>query len=362
MFSKFSSLSGSCGSGKAFGKHGAGAPAMRPSYFRDVTKKLRSVERLRSLSEEEVEGMVEELTEEERLWSVYFSGMVLDPAREHIERKLDGEEGNVSPGDDKSHKAGVLIKLQCKKVCGSGQYGVQSFTSSLLKHYGPIHASVLVGGVIVLEWETSGLVIPTGKTLPLASESVRSAHALESVASKVSTGTEGSIPLPEQHVTPEEEILQEFETTLAKKEVIDKLVGVIVKYNKSYLYHPIFRNCQKFVSDCLVALGRHIPPKLEGELGDYMKEVKKGRKRRMDFESHADLDMYVGGVLESAKTSLLEKEYLLTQYFLFHVTSMTECEKLERWMCRVEGCRMAHLEQSVDFKSTIAYRMSLSEQ
>lgn len=360
MFSKFGSLSGSCGSGKAFGKHGAGAPTLRPSYFRDVTKKLKSVERLRGLSEEDIEGMVEDLTEEERLWSVYFSGMVLDPARELIERKLDGEKEDASQGVN--DKSGVLIKLQCRKVRGGGQYGVQSFTSLLLKHCGPIHASILVGGVIVLEWETSGLVIPTGKTLPLASGSVRSAHASRSVASEVSVDTEGSVPCPEQYTTPEEEILQEFETTLAKKELVDKLVGVMIKYNRTYLYHPIFRNCQKFVADCLVALGRHIPPKLEGELGDYIKEVKKGQKRRMDFESHTDLDIYVGEVFESAKTSLLDKEYLLTQYFLFHVTSMTECEKLERWMCGVEGCRMPHLEQSVDLKSTVAYHMFLSEQ
>lgn len=356
MFSKFGSLSGSCGSGRGNGGRGpgVGAPAKRPAYFHDVMKKLRCVERLRGIPEGEIERMAEELTEEEKLWSVYFSGMVLDPARDCIGRKLDGEVEAESQGA--SHGAGVSIKLQCRRTRGGSRYGVQSYTSLLLKHYGPIHASLLVGGSIVLNWETSGLVIPSGEALPSASALV-SVHS--TARSMVPVDPEGSTPHP---TTPEEEILHEFEATLVRKELVDKLIGVVAQYNRAYLYHPVLRNCQKFLADCLAAVGRPIRSGLEGELGDYIKEVKRGRKRRVDFESHADLDMYVGGALESPKTTSLEREYLLAQYFLFHVTSMTECENPERWTCGVKDCRMPHLEKTVDLNNTIAYHMFLPEQ
>ena len=357
MFSKFSSLSASCGSGKALGRQGDGAPATRPSYFQDVLAKLRSVERLKGLPEGDMERMVEELTEEEKMWSVYFSGVVLDPARDLIDKKLDGEIEAESQGvNGAPHGAGVSVKLQCRRVRGGGRYGIQSYTSLLLKHYGPIQVSLLVGGAIVLNWETSGVVIPSGKALPPASALVSVRSAARSVAP---INIEGSTPHP---TTPEEEILHEFEMTLARKELVDKLMGVVVKYNKAFLYHPVLRNCQKFVSDCLIALGRPIRSGLEGELGGYINEVKKGRKRRVDFESHADLDKYVEGALESPKTTSLEKEYLLAQYFLFHVTSMTGCENPDRWICEIKNCLMPHLEKTVDLKSTIAYHMFVPEQ
>jgi hypothetical protein len=347
MFKKFSSLSGSCGSGKTGGKEArVGAPKPRPAYFGDVMKKLRSVERLKGMSEEEAEVMVKELTEEEILWSVYFSGVVLDPARQLIEEQLGEGESDVGSGRTAGGK--VPVKYRFRKVQDGSQYGIQTFSSMLLKHYGPIHASMVVGGTVVLEWLTSGLVIPTGKALPPATSSVR----YSSVASNITT-----ISTPD---TTEEV----FELTLVKKEFVDKLMNVIVKYNRNYYYHPIHRNCLKFVADCLFALGRTVPPIVQvvGKLGDYMTDIKQGKKRRLDFESHADLDTYIDdALLASPKTSPLEREYLLMQYFLFHVESMTECEDPDKWGCDVVGCRMPRLEQSVDLKNTIAYQKFGSE-
>lgn len=350
MLKKLASTSGSCGSGKIFGSHGAGAPTSRPSYFSDVVKKVRSLEGLQGLSEQEIETMVGELTDVEQMWSVYFSGMVLDPAREHIEQNLMAEP--AVNGTAPTNPPTKLIKLQCRYVRDGSQYGVQSFSSLLLAHYGPIHASILVGGAVVLEWGVSGLIIPSRKPVQPAFGSVQS--AFRSVASKATVnGSEQQTVA----ATPEEEILHEFELTLAKREQVYKLLDVVVRYNKSFLYHPILRNCQKFTSDCLSALSQPIPSKLEGVLGDYVKEAKKGRKGKLNFESHADLDAYVGRVLESGGTTLLESEYLLAQYFSFHVTSMTGSDKPERWTCGVTGCHMPELEQSVDLKSTLAYRM-----
>lgn len=333
----------SCGSGKVFGRVGTGAsaPIKRPSYIADVVKKLRSFEDYQSLSEEAISEKAAELTDPEKLWSVYFSGIALDPSREHIERNV--EEGSLSDdGAATAHNpptAKIPIKLRMKPVHSAGQYGLLSYTSLLLKHYGSLHASFLLDDKIVLAWSTNGLIIPTGKPIESAPRA-------------------GASSRTEQYHATEEQVQYSFDIASARKQLIDKLISIIVRYNKNYLYHPIFRSCQKFVADSVVALGYPVHSQLEGKLGDYYKEVKKGRKHKAEFDSHAKLDEYVGRVLESGGTTIPETEYLLSQYFLFHVTSMTELEKPEKWVCEVHGgCLMSRLEQTVDLKETTAYHM-----
>ena len=339
--------SGSVGSGKVFGRAAAGAnaPSKRASYVGDVIKKLKTLQDSQGLSEEALSERAAELTDPEKLWSVYFSGIALDPAREHIERKLEAEEGATSDGAAAQGlpTARIPVKLRMKPVQDAGQYGMLSYTSLLLKHYGPIHASVLVDDKIVLLWNTSGLVIPTGKPIEASSDP-------------------DALPGTEEYCITEEELQCSFDSAVARKDILDKLIAVIVRYNKTYLYHSIFRSCQKFVADSVVALGYPVHPKLVGQLGDYFKEVKKTRKHKIGFETHAMLDDYVGRALESSGGGVVpDAEYLLSEYFQFHVTSMTESERPEKWVCEEKGgCCMSHLEQTVDLKQTVAYRMCRS--
>lgn len=342
--------SASCGSGKIFGRlSNARLPIARPSYIGEVLKKLRSIKDFQGLSDEELSRKAAELTESGNLWSVYFSGVVLDPARERIEKNLKGE---LEPEACAAlHTANIHIKLQLKKPIRGIQYGVDTFMSLLLEQYGPLHALIVIDDLILLEWNTSGLVIPTGKAIIAGSAQAASGDLGSKSPGSIGTA---SNPYAQPH---EEEILYEFEATSAKKEHIDKLIGVIVKYNRNYMYHPIFRGCQKFAVDVLSALNYPVHPKLEGNLGEYYNEVKKLNKRKLAFDSHSDLDAYVRQILESGGIAPLQAEYLLSQYFLFHVTSITEAEKSERWVCEVHGCLMSQLEHTIDLKSTIAYRM-----
>ncbi len=348
--------SGSCASGKAFHKYaGRGAPVTRPAYIADVAEKLRNLEDFQGLPEEELSSKAEELTDPVKVWSLYFSGVVLDPAREHIEKNLRGEsESTIAPCEDHVEKATIPVKLHIEPVRCGDQYGVQSFTSFLLEHYGALRASLLVGDAVQLEWNTAGLVIPTGKTIQPETQ-----QALQKSESSNSTleATAGQISGDQHYCTVEAEIVQEFEATYAKKELIEKLIKVVTKYNKSYFYHPIFRSCQKFAADSMSSLGYPVHPKLENTLGEYYKEVKKGIKQRLTFNSHADLDTYVEHALESRGVALPETEYLMSEYFSFHVQSMTESKAVVRWRCPVQGCRMSQLEGTFDLRETVAYRM-----
>lgn len=340
MFKSISS--GSCGSGKAVRYNGSRAPVSRPSYFNQVLEKARNVQRFESLSDQQLSERVQELTDEKYLWSVYFSGIVLDPTREHIEKALE----EAPTGESSPLPVGKFIKLLFKPVRGGGQYGVNSLTSLLLQRYGAIDASILVGGAVVLRWETFGLVIPTGKPVEPVSGS----------AAEVLANSQASVTAAEHTIT-EEVLLHDFETTLNKKEQVDKLITVIQKYNRLYSYHPVRRNCQKFVSDCLTALKQTTPPALVGDLTTYFDSIKKGRRKKNDFESHAELDAFVDEYLKSSGgTRALETEYLLGQYFLLHVTSMTDSGNPGRWACQVPTCHMPRLEQTIELQDTVAYR------
>lgn len=281
----------------------------------------------------------EELIDPVKLWEIYFSGVVLDPARDHIEAGLDAELPLVQDNSG----ARFPIKLQMKPILSSGHYGLQGqITSLLLRNYGSLHASLLIGDAIVLEWNTSGLVIPAGK--PILITGADSGAGSEDTG--VSTSSSSDI------------IEHEFEATIAKKEIVDKIIKIVIQYNKLVLFDPVVRNCQKFVADVLKELNYPPPPpQLEGKLDPYYEELKKSQKKNHKiFMTHTELDAHVHECLgRDLPTTTME--YLLLLYFRFHMTSLTECEKPERWSCEHHDCLMPRLEQRIDLKDTLAYRL-----
>ena len=323
---------------------GTGAPTKRPSYVGDVVRKLKSLPEFQELTEDQLFERASELTDPEKLWSVYFSGVALDPAREYLERNLEAGTGSEGSGESlealrPSSKIPIRLKLQPVQITSRHQFGFESFTSLLLDHYGSLHATIVLDSKVKLTWNTAGLIVPTY------------------VHIEDTPHPNGSADASECSVT--EEVMQySFSSASSRKELMDKIAGIITRYNKNYIYHPVFRGCQKFVADCMSVLGYAPHPQLENKLGDYYNEVKKGRRKKIELDSHEQLDAYVGRVLDSGGSTPLETEFLLSQYFLVHVTSMTECEKPERWVCKSHAqCLMSRLEATLDVKDTIAYKM-----
>ena len=367
----FSSSIDKCG--KVLTGFAFGSDLKQPAYLGDVVNKLKRIPEFQNLTREELLSKATELTDPEKIWSLYFSGVILDPAREHIEKVLEQDVELNGPGagpsiSDVQHAAKVPIKLRLRPIRASARYGIQnSFISLLFEHYGSVHASIIVQDMIVLEWNTSSLVIPTGKPIqpnlsqnPLLSKATNKTISLNQPAS-IPQGTNGTVSQDRPPFTVEDEIEYEFEASAAKKDHVDKLIKVIVKYNRNYGYHPIFRNCQKFVVDALKALDYPINPNLERHLGDYFNALEK-KCKKLKFDSHSDLDVYVDKRLKSSTASFPEIEYLLSRYFLFHVTSMTESDNPERWVCPERGCCVTQLERRLDLENTIARQILCSQE
>ena len=314
------------------------------SQLISVLKKFDRMDDFRNLPKTEKLERAQELTDSTMLWRLYFSGLVLDPARDHVEAGLDTgfHPREVCSG------ASFRIKVLMKPIVGSGQYGLQGqVTSRLLRNYGCLHASMQVGNAIVLEWDTSSLIIPTWK--PISSTNTTQSK---------SNARSGANGVQCASLSPNDVIEHEFEAAIAKKAQVDKIISVVIKYNKFIFFDPINRNCQKFVADVLKELDYPLHPKLVGNLVPYYDELKRCQNQRKPktFETHAKLNDYVRDCL-GHDMSTMTMEYLLVLFFMFHMTSLTECEQPERWSCQHQDCLMPRLEQRIDPKDTLAYRL-----
>ncbi len=333
-----SSIFGSCGSGinKKVGSNGnrsRGITMVSPT----VLKKVESAAEFASLSRTERNQKADELTSSAKIWDIHMSGAVLDPAKDEIEAGLGVVTTHSKDG--KTTRGRVTVKVEMQPILNSGNYGLQGqVTSLLLRNYGSLHTSILVADAVLLEWNSSSLVIPSGKPIMVP-------PAATGAASAVDTTTMCTI------------IEQEFEAVLAKKAYVDKIINIVVKYNKIFVFDPILRNCQKFVADVLTELKCKIPESLEGKLVPYYNQLKELQgKKCKTLGTHEELDTYVQENIERPLT-VQAMEYLLVQYFRFHVTSLVSCDNPKRWYCEHPGCLMHRLEQRINMRETLAYQM-----
>ncbi len=342
------SSSRSCGSGKIFNRFGGGAEStILPSYIGEVISKLKKIPDYQNLTKDEFSLKASELTDSDKIWSIYFSAVVLDPVRESIKRKIEGE--TIASKSTKK----IPVRLRLESAQDLTQLVKNPLTSLLLKNLGPYQASIIVCNEVLLHWTVSSVIIPTGVPIP---------PPVSIAKPPGKSGTTSQVHQEDEVATVEDEIEIEFEHSASLKEHLDKLIGVIVRYNKNYIYHPISRNGQKFLSDALQALNYPVSPQLEKQkLIEYYSELKKKINKPI-FESHAQLDEYVSQCLQSHGIKPLEMEHLIGQYFKFHVSSLSISNKPKRWVCEERGCQLSQLEQRIELKDTIAYRIFIREQ
>lgn len=234
--------------------------------------------------------------------------------------------------------ARLEVKLLLKKVDTPLPRFANTAASILRMEYGPLHTSLLINDQILLEWNTGSLVIPerydgVNQRYPIVTSVFHRVNTVSLI-----------------RYDPEEETDLIFRAALSKVDILNALVNVIARYNGQYFYHAISRNCQTFVIDALKAMGCENPPEFQGSLRTYFQNLRAGRCQRQ-FADHDSLDRYVTErVLNAAperEMSVQEKEYLLAQYFLFHIRGITEAERPEEWACPVGGCQMGELEALV---------------
>ena len=299
----------------------------------------------------------------------YFSTLVDHPATMAIEENLTEEKCEFTStyeesraqerGEERFSKLCDLpLKLILTPLCIGGHV-ISKFASLLEMQFGPLHAALQVGDVI-LEWNDSSLVVPhfAEHNDQLMKTDVR--HLTDWV-----NFTSGEVPRVREAIQMldyRKQIELIYKVTAEKQRLIDNLVDVIITYNRQYYYDIIRRNCQHFVTDALRALDVTEPIEFTGGLGEYFRALKQGRSKALHakFTHHVHLDNYVREKEQSGEISQLTKhdlEYLLAQYFRYHLEQKTRLQQdnkdaeLSEWSCEVKGCSMERLEKRIDFES-----------
>ena len=307
------------------------------------------------------------LIDPKQIKQLYFSYILEEVAAwaidEHIEEgKSIFESHEVIHAQERvEHRLSTVcdlpIKLLLTPLSRRG-FAVDRFASLLEMEFGSLHAALQVGNVI-LEWNDSSLVLPRlcdhGDEVIITDVQPRSGWVKTTAKhhQRMKQAAE-KLDIPEQ-------VDLVYVVTAAKDKLIDNLVEVIVQYNKVKYYNVIDLNCQHFVRDALHALEVKEPIELSGQLDSYYQALRSGCTPDVpdNLKTHASLDEYVQEICKTGKIDAMPQhdlEFLLAQYFRFHVDSKRKASDTETamvdWKCQeTSKCLMKHVEKKINFRS-----------
>ena len=318
---------------------------------------------------EVIDSLTAVLTDRQLIWEEFFSGIVTDYAADAVEENLKEDKLSFTHSMEKKgatdravYRAENVCNLPVKLILTPLQRGkrlANTFASKLEMQFGPLHAALQVGNVI-LEWNDSHLVSPY--LCDYEDEFHVMKVDMQPHSEWVDYTTRNTPKMKEaaKKLNFSEQIDQIYMVTSKKKEMVDDLIDVIVTYNQHYYYNLFDRNCQHFVIDALEALQVKNPTSFTGGLRDYFKALVEGRTPSIPvrFKTHQDLDAYVTRIKREGHTKDMPQhdlEFILTLYFRFHLESKDRLRKnqkaLQEWKCQEVNCQMEELEKLIEMGS-----------
>lgn len=297
----------------------------------------------------------------------YFSGIIEQYAVNVIDEKLSEEDPEeltsleLSKARERSeHRFAHLCDLPLKLILTPLSRGgriVSQFAQLLEMQFGPLHAALQVGNVI-LEWNDSSLVMPHSCNFEdqLLQTDVQGVSHWAEFTSQQYDKVRAAVTTSDYR----KQIELVYHVTAEKHRQIEALVDVIIKYNTTYYYNLVDRNCQHFVSDALKALGVEAPTQFTGGLREYFKALKQGRSltKTSRFADHAQLDKYVKEKEDNGEIASMTQndlEFLLAQCFRFHLEQKSQLQDqnadLSNWVCKESTCCMERLERLIHHES-----------
>lgn len=352
-------LSGSCGSGRII-KRGNRDLKRKPmsSYVPGVMRKLRKMSQFKTAEDNQVRHEAEDLSNPVRIVERYFSSITYHLYHEKFkEMNKDLDKDLTSTLEKRLHTlksikrveevAHFQVKLLLRYVDSRRMQPevVGRIAAALHMEYGPLHAFLLINDEILVQWNDSSVIIP--EIVNPETDIVKLAEAR----------VQDLIPIQRQlsgpyHSYSEVELV--FDAASQKLDLINKLAGVIAKYNNNFTYDLIFRNCQTFVIDALTELGCKKKPQFGGKMQEYFTHLRTKGKPMVEFETHEQLDDYIEKHIADLSTDNME--YFLAQYFLFHTNDMLREGVPEAWQCHRIKCMVDFLEIKISEKSLLMPR------
>ena len=272
----------------------------------------------------------------------------------------DGEETEVAALRSSrrlKEVCNIEVKLCLSKLDVWSQTVTAKFAALLEAQYGATHAALLIGnkkdGYLSFEWGATSLVVPQFCETP---ECVFMA-TIHSDFDSVHHQLDDQMQAAGRQLNYDDQIDLLFEATTLKSKLLDKLIELVLQYNKYYYFHSFSRNCQQFVTDALKALNIKNPHNFTGRLKEYFEQLKKGLPHKPpSFRSHAELDAHVQANIGGATPHDLE--YFLCMYFHFHFSSRSQSVDPAQWKCGEESCQMTNVERRINRATLVLNRYS----
>lgn len=168
----------------------------------------------------------------------------------------------------------------------------------------------------------------------------------------------GASPLHQPITTPShtslvsgEDLTPFVQMSLSKVLLVEKLVKIIIKYNKNYYYHKITRNCQTFITEVLQSFGVWENFKLGERLEVYLANLNKGR--REVYKSHKPVNDRVRYLVTSGEieeTTYDEMRYLRSLYTIYHAEEFRASARPITAVCSEPDCMLNVLEENLKKK------------
>ena len=262
-----------------------------------------------------------------------------------------GEATNASPFSHVQKVAAFPVKVYLTPLPPDANMTTEnSHASTLETAYGPMQASLQIGSAMI-EWTPHHLVVPH---FNIPSEAVIKTDITRSlkIASELREKAREYRKSHRGTVTGEIDLM--FEISKSISSVIETVIQVIASWNRYKYFHAYGSNSQHFVQNVIAVLGIEELPISNRNLSDYIGKLKgefQGDTHK-SFSSHAKLDTYVKQMIGKLRTS--EMEYLLTEYYQFHVASRVGAMRTEgEWRCMEEDCQAQRLEREIDGKELL---------
>lgn len=308
------------------------------SHTIQVKSKLKSHPNFKDAKQNQLAIEAKRLTSEEELYKD-FSHLLEEPEEHVLKDGTKFEEGDyVSPEErqaakekeqwrfDKLSRLTLTICLQDITPDGGLEKDRVTITLAnfMAMDFSGKHVAILVENVL-LEWNDRSIVIPRRVTTDdvfIFKDTVKKDGQYFSELATVRPQLDEEPKLFDE----EHEVL--CKGLQMKKEIISKIIGVIVKYNCRCYYNVMARNCQHFVKDILKA-AEIKEAQFSAEGKEYLDHLRERRLRvPMSFKNHEDIDAYVMKMdsrKELNKLNDTELSYLMKAYGEHHAGE--ECDK-----------------------------------
>ena len=241
-------------------------------------------------------------------------------------------------------------KERARKNFSSLSNSLLKFLFSPVSHFGPSLSILdapldvqLQVGQYTLDWSSTGLVIP--KRAPTRhSQPVLSVCPMESMfASQQRTKVNEAIQT--MNLDLQTQLVSEFVTK--RDELLKAIIQVAVDYNRHKEYDEMTSTNAHFMTDICTAVGIPASTVIKS-LWQFRQHIDNSQYASQHFSSHLALDNFVIDLNWHNKTSSLPQidlQYLIAQYFHFHMLNWVEKGKPEYWSCDEPNCQLPELEK-----------------